>query len=121
MSSIYFLGIETVMFSLLTYFSASKAIDFIVTGLDEHISVMIVTKDSETIRQFLLQEFQKGVTILKGEGGYSLQSQDILFCVMTRFDVNKIKQAILLKDPNAFLITHKVGFSSGGLIKQQRH
>ena len=59
LSSIYFLGIETVMFSLLTYFSASKAIDFIVTGLDEHISVMIVTKDSETIRQFLLQEFQK--------------------------------------------------------------
>ena len=115
--SIYVLGMEIAMYSILTYFSAAKAVDFIVTGLDEHISMMIVTSKSKEIRQFLLEEFQKGVTVLKGEGGYSLKDQDVLFCVVTRFDLNKIKSAILEQDPRAFMIAHKVGFSSGGLIK----
>lgn len=116
-SSIYFLGIEVAMYSILTYFSAAKAIDFLVTGLDEHISMMIVTNKSHQIRQFLLEEFHKGVTVLKGEGGYSQEGKEVLFCVVTRFDLGKIKSSILEQDPQAFMIAHKVGFSSGGVIK----
>ena len=118
-SSIYFLGLEIAMYSILTYISAAKAIDFIVTGLDEHISMMIVTQKSPEIRQHLLEAFQKGVTVLKAEGGYSLKNQDVLFCVMTRFDLSKIKSSILVQDPGAFIITHKVGYSSGGLINSR--
>jgi uncharacterized membrane-anchored protein YitT (DUF2179 family) len=118
-SSIYFLGVEVAMYSILTYFSAAKAIDFIVTGLDEHISMMIVTNKSDEIRQLIVDEFHKGVTVLKGEGGYSLKDQEILYCVVTRFDFGKFKSTILAHDPQAFITSYKVGYSSGGLVRGQ--
>ena len=120
-SSAYFLGFEIAMYSIISYFSASKAIDFLVTGLDEHISMMIVTEKSSEIKSFLLEEFQKGVTILKAQGGFSEKEQNVLFCVMTRFDLSKIKPAILKEDPRAFIITHRIGFSMGGIIKHKSH
>ena len=114
----YYLGLEIAMYSILTYFAASKAIDFLVFGLDEHISMMIVTEKNKAIKDLLLSHSQKGVTVLKGQGGFSNQDKDILFCVMTRFELGKIKPEILKQDPNAFIITHKISFSTGGLIKQ---
>src|SRR4029453_185129 len=79
----FFLGIESALYSMLTYFAASKTVDFLIHGVDEHTAIIIMSERSDEIRHAITQHLQRGVTIYKGRGGMSDTEQDILFCVVT--------------------------------------
>src|SRR5882672_7705229 len=64
-----FLGIESALYSMLTYFAASKTIDFLIHGVDEHTAITIISNESEEIREAIIRDLRRGVTIYKGEGG----------------------------------------------------
>src|SRR6476620_8041931 len=83
----FFLGIESALYSMLTYFAASKTVDFLIHGVEEHTAIIIVSENSEEIRQTILRELLRGVTVYKGRGGMSDEEQDILFCVVTRLEI----------------------------------
>jgi len=113
-----FLGIESALYSMLTYFAASKTVDFLIHGVEEYTAVIIMSEYSEEIRQTILRELQRGVTVYKGRGGMSDEEQDILFCVVTRLEIGRIRTAARQVDPNAFLVVHPLADAEGGLIRK---
>ena len=114
----FFLGIEVALYSMLTYFAASKTIDFIIHGVDEHTAVIIMSERSEEIRQVILCELERGVTIYKGRGGMSGEEHDILFCVVTRLEIGRIKTAAKGVDASAFIVVHALADAEGGVIRK---
>src|SRR5256714_6189436 len=86
LAAAFFLGIESALYSILTYFAASKMVDFLVYGLEEYHAVTIISDQSESIKQAIIDDLNRGVTIYQGRGGRTGTSQDILFCVITRLE-----------------------------------
>lgn len=115
----FLLGLEPAMYSVLTYLTASKTIDFLIHGIEEYTGVTIVSVYSDTIRQGILQQLGRAVTIYKGQRGFSGEDVDILYCVVTRLEVQRLKVLIADLDPNAFLIMHSINDTSGGMIKKR--
>jgi uncharacterized membrane-anchored protein YitT (DUF2179 family) len=118
------LGIEVALYSMLTYLSASKTIDFIVQGIEEYIGVTIISEKSEKIRQIIVVKLGRGVTIYKGKRGFVRKEShdndmDIIFTVVTRLEVAKLKSEIDKVDEKAFVIQHSINDTKGGMIKKR--
>jgi uncharacterized membrane-anchored protein YitT (DUF2179 family) len=118
------LGLETAMYSILTYIVASRTVDFIINGIEEYIGVMIVSPESAVIKSQIMHEMGRGVTSFRSDGGYgshgkSLPDRDILFCVVTRLEVSKLILEIEKIDPQAFVIQYPIKDTKGGMIKKR--
>ena len=111
-----FLGLDRALYSVLTYLSASKAIDFLVYGF-ELLGVHIVSKSHVEIKEAITQDLGLGVTMIRGQTGVGAYDQDIIFCVCSRFDVPKVKALVSEKDAQAFVTLHKIVETSGGVMK----
>lgn len=114
-----FLGIESALYSMLTYFAASKTIDYLLHGIEAYNGVLIVTKNQQDVRQSILTEMGRGVTAFKAKGGYSDTENEVLFCVVTRLEITKLENLILSCDPNAFIVIQPVLDIKGGVVKQR--
>ena len=120
----YLLSIETAFYSILTYIVASKAVDFIIEGIDEYIGVTIISIKSDDIRLMIIETLGRGVTIYNGKRGYAkkgekLKETDILYTVITRLELSKLKSEIEKIDPNSFLIMSSIKDTKGGMIKKR--
>lgn len=117
------LGVEAALYSLLTYLVASKSVDFISHGLEEYTGLTIISDKSKEIRKKLF-ELGNGVTIYKGNKGYANNKDkkeiEILFTIVTRLEVIKIKKAIENIDNHALIIEEKISEIEGGFIKKRR-
>ncbi len=113
----FFLGIEPALYSMLTYFSASKTIDFLIHGIEEYNGVMIVSEQSKLIKDKITAELGRGVTVFTGSGGIRQRSKEILYCVVTRYEIPKIKDAVKAIDATAFIAISNISDTSGGLIR----
>src|SRR3982751_3729171 len=102
----FFLGIESAMYSILTYFAASKTIDFLIHGLEEYTAISIISERSEGIRQAIISVTGRGVTVYQGRGGMTDAEQDILFCVVTRLEIGRLKRIATELDESAFIVFH---------------
>jgi len=114
----FFLGIESALYSMLTYFAASKTVDFLIHGVEEYTAIIITSERSEEIRTAIVRDLQRGVTVYKGRGGMSDTEQDILFCVVTRLEIGRIKTAAHEIDRDAFIVVHPLADAQGGVIKR---
>ncbi len=114
----FFLSVESAMYSILTYFAASKTIDFLLYGIEEYHAVIIVSNCHEMIRNSIVNGLNRSVTIYKGQGGVSSTERDILYVVVTRLEIGGIKRAAKDIDPHAFIIVHNLSDVEGGLIKK---
>ncbi|MEO6980819.1 MAG: YitT family protein [Mucilaginibacter sp.] len=119
----FILGIQSALYSILTYLSASQMINYIVQGFDEYTAVTIISPKSELIKNVIIRQLHRGVTVYKGERGYGRnviedKDIDILYVVITRLDVSRLVNTVQQVDPNAFIITHSVSEVKGGLIKR---
>lgn len=114
----FFLGIEPALYSMLTYFAASKTVDFLIHGIEEYTAVIIISDKSEEIRQEIIRYLQRGVTVYQGRGGRSNAEQDILFCVVTRLEIGRIKTVARDLDEAAFIVVHPLSDAEGGVIKR---
>lgn len=117
--------VEIALYAILTYLVASKTIDFIIHGMEGYSSILIISEKSESIRQLITEELERGVTIIKGERGFRQAFQekigvDILYTVISRLEVPRLKQEIEKIDPNAFIIQQRIDDSKGGMIKRRR-
>ena len=119
----YFLSLETAMYSMITYFAASKTLDFIVEGIDEYIGVTIVSSHCEEIRKMIVHEMGRGVTVYSGKRGYGKRGEakevDIIYTVITRLEINKLNTEIEKITPTAFVVMHTVKDTKGGMIKKK--
>jgi uncharacterized membrane-anchored protein YitT (DUF2179 family) len=118
-------GIETALYSILTYFTASKTIDFVVEGIEEYTGVTIISGHSEVIKHRLVNELGRGITIYKGErgflpGNFEVSSDvDIIFTVVSRLELRKLKNLVYEVDQKAFVFANTIKEASGGIIKRR--
>ena len=119
----YFLGVDIAMYSMITYLSASKTLDFIVEGIEEYIGVTIVSDHSEEIRLMIIEKMGRGVTIYSGKRGYGKRGEmnnvDIIYTVITRLELNKLNTEIEKIEPSAFVVMNSVKDTKGGIIKKR--
>ncbi len=118
LTAAFVLGIESALYSILTYVSASKTLDFILHGIEEYTAITIISEQSDKIRQAITGVLGRGVTIYKGRGGHSGLDQDILFCVVTRLEIGKVKSITLGIDELAFIVIYPLADASGGILKR---
>ncbi|MDP9076474.1 MAG: YitT family protein [Bacteroidota bacterium] len=119
----FFLSIQSALYSILTYLSASQTINYIIQGFDEYTAVTIISPKSELIKNVIIRQLRRGVTVYKGERGFGKnaiedKNIDILYVVITRLDVSRLVSTVQQVDPSAFIITHSVSEVKGGLIKR---
>ena len=120
----YFLSIEAALYSMLTYMAASKTVDYIIEGIEEYTGVTIISPKSEEIRQVITEKLGRGVTEYKGSGGfgkrgYTRMDMNIIFTVVTRLEISRLRTEIELIDPNAFVVMHSIKDTKGGMIKKR--
>ena len=114
----FLLGWDRALYSIMTYFVASKVIDTVLEGLDKSKSVRIVSDYSREIGDMIMKELDVSVTYMKATGGYSKQEKILTFCVVNKFDIPKLKEVIHDVDPRAFIVTEDVHEVEGVRIKK---
>ena len=102
------------LYSIVTYAAGLKTVDFVVEGLDRSKSVMIITNKAELISAALMEEFKCGTTMMNGTGGYSNAEKTIIYFVVNRFQIYKMRSIVHAIDPKAFVTISEVAdvFSS---------
>lgn len=110
-------GVDRGMYSLLTYFIASRILNMVENGIDEAKAAMIITNDAEEIARKIYKKLGRTVTIMKGEGLVSGEKV-VLYCVLTRFEVYELKQIIKQIDQSAFVTISDVSEIIGVHMKQ---
>ena len=119
-------GMDIALNSILTYFTASQAINFVVEGMEEFTGVTIISGQSEAIKRTLVMDLGRGITIYKGERGFMKssfdvsQDCDIIFTVITRLEVRRLKNLVYKIDPKAFVFTNSIKEAAGGVLKRNR-
>lgn len=119
----YIINIETALYAILTYLVASKSVDFVVHGIEEYTSVMIVSEKSEEIKDAIVNKLGRGVTILKGKSGFGKKGHrstdvDVIYSVVTRLELQRLKTLITKIDHDAFVVENSVNDIKGGMIKK---
>ncbi|WP_139490250.1 YitT family protein [Brevibacillus dissolubilis] len=112
-------GWDRAMYSLMAYYIAFKVIDLVLEGFDESKSVWIISDMSKEIGDALNARLGRGVTYLNGEGGYSGDSKQVIFTVITRLEEAKVKSIVEDMDPTAFLAIGNIHDVKGGRFKKR--
>lgn len=118
-------GLEVALYAMLTYYVATKTTDYVVEGLEEFTGVTIISGKSEVIKKKLVLEMGRGITIYKGERGFLKdsfevsQECDIVFTVITRLEVRRLRNVVHELDPKAFIFTNTIKEAAGGVLKRQ--
>jgi uncharacterized membrane-anchored protein YitT (DUF2179 family) len=120
---ILFLGgllfsIDKFMYSFISYFVSIKVLDFTLFGFETLKNLIIISEKSDEISRRITFELGKGITFLSGRGGYSGKDKNIIFAVVTRFEMPKIKEIVTQIDENAFIVINDVHEVSGGWMKR---
>lgn len=109
---------NSAMYSLITYFICSRMIDAVSTGLDSSKGVFIVTTAYDDVADAIVHDMHHAVTRLHGQGGFLKDDKDVLYCVVSRLEVTKLKQVVHRIDGAAFLSVFDVQEVQGGLVKR---
>jgi uncharacterized membrane-anchored protein YitT (DUF2179 family) len=110
---------DKAMYSLVAYFVAFKLIDITIEGLDESKGVLIVSDHPHEIAEVLMARLGRGVTILHGQGAYTGESKQVLYSVVTRLEIAKLKTIIKEIDDSAFVTINEVHDVMGGKVKKR--
>lgn len=117
----FVLGWEQAMYSILTYYIASKTIDTVIQGLDDTKSVIIVSEAYEELGEAINSRLGRSVTKLHGKGGFKESPKDVIYVVVTRLELTKLKKIVTDIDPKAFLTIMATQEVHGGTFKAPIH
>jgi uncharacterized membrane-anchored protein YitT (DUF2179 family) len=118
------LGIDTALYSMLTYLAASKTVDFLIEGIEEYTGVTIISYKYDEIGKMITAKLGRGITVYQGRGGYGKSGYretdtQILFTVVTRLEISRLKSEIEIIDPDAFVVMNSIKDTRGGMIKKR--
>lgn len=112
-------GWDSAMYSILTYFITYRVIDVVLEGLNSSKSALIISQHPKEIGDAIIKELDISVTYQKGKGGYSGQEKTLIYCVMNRLEVAKMKKLIREIDKEAFLVIQDVHEVEGVRVKKK--
>jgi uncharacterized membrane-anchored protein YitT (DUF2179 family) len=121
----FHMGLPIALYSILTYYAASRTISFVIEGLEEYTGVTIISAKSDHIKKMLVMEMGRGITVYKGERGFMNNSldvsypADIIYTVVTRLEVRRLRNQVHNIDTKAFVFTSTVKEASGGVLKRR--
>ncbi|OSZ76849.1 hypothetical protein CAP36_10460 [Chitinophagaceae bacterium IBVUCB2] len=119
----YLYSVEMALYSILTYMAAAKTIDFILEGIEEFTGVTIISPHTEKIADFIKHSMGRGLTIYTGNKGYGKRGErkntEIIFTVVTRLEISRLRQEVERIDPNAFIVMQSVNDTMGGMVKKR--
>jgi len=121
-----YLGFETSLYACLTYYTVTKTIDYVVEGLEEYTGITIISGQSELIKEKLVLELGRGITIYKGERGFLKDKYeeshdcDIIFTIITRLEVRRLKNIVMSIDEKAFVFSYSIKEAAGGVLKRKK-
>jgi len=120
----WLIDLETAMYAMITYLSASKTLDLVVEGLEEYTGITIISPHHAEIREVIANEMGRGVTVYTGKRGFTKgagsHEVDILYCVITRLEVGRFLSEVEKIDPDAFVVTSPVKDVRGGILLKRR-
>ncbi len=96
------------LYSIVTYMAALKTVDFIVEGIDRSKAVMVVTEKHEEVCKVLSETFEQGMTIMDGRGFYSNAEKKVVYIVLNRFQINRMRNLVHELDPFAYITITEV-------------
>lgn len=96
------------LYSIVTYFAALKTIDYIVEGIDREKAVIIITGEGDKVCEALMEEFRRGITKLAAQGAYSREEKSMIYFIINRFQIGKLKDIVRSIDPSAYLSISEV-------------
>jgi len=117
----WLLGVETALYSLLTYFVASKTVDFVIHGIEEYYGITIVSAHHQEIKKLLIEDLNKNITLYNAREGKMKvddSSYEVIYTIVTRLEVNRVIRKILEIDSKAFIAEHILGDVHGGIVKK---
>lgn len=118
-------GLETSMYSILTYFAATRTIDYVVEGIRAYTGVTIISAKSEAVKYEVVNNLGRAITVYKGErgflpGNFEVSSDvDIIFTVITRMEMRKLKNLVYDIDPKAFVFASTIKDAAGGILRRR--
>lgn len=119
----YVLSIEVALYAILTYLAAAKTVDFVVDGVEEYVGVTIISDKHEALRIMITEKLRRACTIYAGKGGFGerkeIYDKNIIYTVVTRLEIAKLKTEIDKIDKKAFMIMGVVKDIKGGMIKRK--
>lgn len=95
---------ESMLYAAVVIFVSTQVLDYIIYGVSRGAMILIITQKSEKIRQMIISDFNRGVTVLKGQGGYSGDDKNVLLCACYDNQTQKFIKKIKAADENAFFI-----------------
>jgi uncharacterized membrane-anchored protein YitT (DUF2179 family) len=123
----FILGIESALYSILTYLAASKTLDYLVEGVEEYTGVTIISEKSSKVKRILMTKFGRGITIYKGKRSMigknadmdGVADMEIIFTIVTRLEIGKVKKLVNEVDENAFIYCSPISNTKGGVLKKR--
>ncbi|MBB5323384.1 uncharacterized membrane-anchored protein YitT (DUF2179 family) [Anoxybacillus tepidamans] len=103
LSLLLYLSYREAMYTLVAVFVAARVIDFMQEGGYAAKGATIISEKSEEIANKILTEMERGVTVLKGRGSYTKRERDVLYCVVAKNELPRLKNVIISVDPHAFV------------------
>jgi uncharacterized membrane-anchored protein YitT (DUF2179 family) len=113
------LGVEAALYSILTYVAAARTLDFVIHGIEEYTAMTIISAESAAVRDEIIGTMGRGVTVYKGYGGLTSAEQDVLYCVVTRLEIGRVKAIVRAHDTSAFVVSHALADVEGGVVKRR--
>jgi len=114
-------SLEMALYTLVYLYVNSSMINLVVTGLSQRKAVNIISPKWETIAKEINEKIQRGVTIMRGQGGYTSQEHQILYTIITFRELPRLKQLISAVDPNAFVVVTDTLEVMGQRVGNQPH
>lgn len=123
----FILGIEPALYSILTYLAASRTIDYLVEGVEEYTGITIISEKSTKVKRVLTIKLGRGITIYKGKRSIigkhpeieGVTDMDILFTIVTKLEIGKVKKLVSEVDENAFVFYFPISSAKGGVLKRR--
>lgn len=119
-----YMRFEVALYAMLTYYVASQTTKYVIEGIEAYTGVTIISAESEEIKKALVMTMGRGITVYKGERGFMKEAfeqsndVDIVFTIITRLEVRRLKNLVTEIDPKAFVFTHTIREASGGILKK---
>ncbi|RKP53806.1 YitT family protein [Cohnella endophytica] len=112
-------GADSAMYSIFTFYIAAKVMDIVVEGLDESKSATIISGEYEEISEAIMDRLGRNTTLIYAKGGYTKEDTQLIFCVVTRLEIAKLKSVVHEIDPRAFISVQNVADVLGGNIEKK--
>ncbi|MUT65307.1 YitT family protein [Paenibacillus sp. NEAU-GSW1] len=113
---------DSAMYSMVTYYLATKVMDIVVEGIEESKSVTIISHSYEEISETIMTRLGRSTTYIQARGGYSREETQMVYCVVSRLEVAKLKAIVQEIDPKAFIaIEHVSDVLGGNFAKKEIH